>query len=202
MSSSLSFNPGTSASTQASQNPWAQAQSQFQQLGQALSSGNLSAAQAAFSALQQNAPQGGQSSQNAQGSSAQSPMAALSQALQSGNLSAAQQAFSQIQQAQGYKAPSALVGLNPSRPIQRTYSYSGGFQQEIGWGSMLDMAYVGSLGRDLIEGENMDEAQLAAKGANSSLIHVDWMIGSAKMDVDGVNADGTAEPLMRAGEWV
>jgi hypothetical protein len=101
MSSSLSFNPGTSASTQASQNPWAQAQSQFQQLGQALSSGNLSAAQAAFSALQQNAPQGGQSSQNAQGSSAQSPMAALSQALQSGNLSAAQQAFSQIQQAQG-----------------------------------------------------------------------------------------------------
>ena len=54
----------------------------------------------------------------------------------------------------------------------------------------------------LIEGENMDEAQLAAKGANSSLIHVDWMIGSGAMDVDGVNADGTAEPLMRGGEWV
>jgi aminopeptidase len=54
----------------------------------------------------------------------------------------------------------------------------------------------------LIDGENMDEAQLAAKGANSSLIHVDWMIGSGTMDVDGVNADGTAEPLMRGGEWV
>ena len=54
----------------------------------------------------------------------------------------------------------------------------------------------------LIDGENMDEIQLAAKGANSSLIHVDWMIGSAKMDVDGVNADGAAEPLMRSGEWV
>ena len=54
----------------------------------------------------------------------------------------------------------------------------------------------------LIDGENMDEAQLAARGANASLIHVDWMIGSARMDVDGVNADGTAEPLMRSGEWV
>ncbi len=32
----------------------------------------------------------------------------------------------------------------------------------------------------LIEGEHMDEATLAAQGANSSLIHVDWMIGSAE----------------------
>ncbi|SFS21326.1 aminopeptidase T. Metallo peptidase. MEROPS family M29 [Granulicella pectinivorans] len=54
----------------------------------------------------------------------------------------------------------------------------------------------------LIEGEHMDEIQLAAKGANASLIHVDWMIGSAAMDVDGLAADGTAEPLMRGGEWV
>jgi aminopeptidase len=28
------------------------------------------------------------------------------------------------------------------------------------------------------------------------------MIGSAKMDVDGIAAGGGAEPLMRAGEWV
>jgi aminopeptidase len=42
---------------------------------------------------------------------------------------------------------------------------------------------------------------LAARGANRSLIHVDWMIGSAQMDVDGIRADGTPEPLMRAGEW-
>lgn len=30
--------------------------------------------------------------------------------------------LTQIQQAQGYKSPSAIVGLNPSRPIQRTYT--------------------------------------------------------------------------------
>ena len=54
----------------------------------------------------------------------------------------------------------------------------------------------------LIGGEKMDEATLASKGANSSLIHVDWMIGSAEMDVDGIAANGAAEPLMRKGEWV
>ena len=48
----------------------------------------------------------------------------------------------------------------------------------------------------------MSEDELAALGANSSLIHVDWMIGSAAIDVDGVRADGSREPLMRHGEWV
>lgn len=54
----------------------------------------------------------------------------------------------------------------------------------------------------LKEGEHMDEATLAAKGANSSLIHVDWMIGSGQMNVDGLKADGSSQPLMRLGEWV
>jgi aminopeptidase len=54
----------------------------------------------------------------------------------------------------------------------------------------------------LIGGEKMDNEELTVLGANSSLIHVDWMIGSAEMDVDGIAADGSAEPLMRAGDWV
>ncbi len=54
----------------------------------------------------------------------------------------------------------------------------------------------------LIGGEKMSEDELAKLGANSSLIHVDWMIGSAAVDVDGVAADGSREPLMRRGEWV
>ncbi|GBQ21995.1 aminopeptidase [Acetobacter estunensis NRIC 0472] len=43
---------------------------------------------------------------------------------------------------------------------------------------------------------------LARRGANSSLIHIDWMIGSAETDVTGVGADGGETPLMRGGEWV
>lgn len=50
-------------------------------------------------------------------------------------------------------------------------------------------------------GEHLAEAELAARGANRSLIHIDWMIGSSEMDVDGIAGDGTAEPLMRRGEW-
>jgi aminopeptidase len=51
------------------------------------------------------------------------------------------------------------------------------------------------------DGSALGEAGLAARGANKSLIHIDWMIGSGKIDVDGIEADGRAEPLMRKGEW-
>jgi aminopeptidase len=44
--------------------------------------------------------------------------------------------------------------------------------------------------------------RLAERGANASLIHIDWMIGSGALDIDGVTKDGTVEPLMRAGEFV
>jgi len=54
----------------------------------------------------------------------------------------------------------------------------------------------------LREGDKMTPEELAAKGANDSLIHVDWMIGSAQLDIDGETATGAVEPLMRQGEWV
>lgn len=50
--------------------------------------------------------------------------------------------------------------------------------------------------------DDLSAAELDAAGANRSLIHVDWMIGSAETDVDGLHDDGRAEPLMRNGEWV
>src|SRR5579862_1445404 len=53
----------------------------------------------------------------------------------------------------------------------------------------------------LREGDKLTPGQLAAKGANDSLIHVDWMIGSDQLDIDGITASGAAEPLMRRGEW-
>jgi len=54
----------------------------------------------------------------------------------------------------------------------------------------------------LKNGDSLTPEQLAARGANSSLIHVDWMIGSNRIDVDGISAAGVSEPVMRAGEWV
>jgi len=54
----------------------------------------------------------------------------------------------------------------------------------------------------LREGDKLTPEELAAKGANDSLIHVDWMIGSDKLDIDGITSSGSVEPLMRQGEWV
>ncbi|SFG95645.1 aminopeptidase [Methylobacterium gossipiicola] len=51
-------------------------------------------------------------------------------------------------------------------------------------------------------GADFSEDDLAARGANRSLIHIDWMIGSAEIDVDGLTAEGRAIPVMRAGEWI
>ena len=53
-----------------------------------------------------------------------------------------------------------------------------------------------------VDGEHLSQEQLDARGANSSLIHVDWMIGSNKIDVDGIGKDGKSVPVMRQGEWM
>ncbi len=47
-----------------------------------------------------------------------------------------------------------------------------------------------------------DPATFEEKGGNDSLVHVDWMIGSDEMDVDGITASGGREAVMRAGEFV
>jgi aminopeptidase len=53
----------------------------------------------------------------------------------------------------------------------------------------------------LIDGASLTQEQIKAQGGNSSLIHIDWMIGSDKVDIDGIRADGSKVPVMRKGEW-
>jgi uncharacterized membrane protein YccC len=84
--------------TQSVQNQMQQFRQEFQQLGQDLQSGNLSAAQSDFATLEKNAPQ----SSSASSAQSSNPIAQafnqLSQDLQSGNLSGAQQDYATIQQ--------------------------------------------------------------------------------------------------------
>jgi aminopeptidase len=42
---------------------------------------------------------------------------------------------------------------------------------------------------------------LQREGFNQSLTHVDFMFGSAELDVDGEKPDGSLEPVMRGGAW-
>ncbi|MBR2569356.1 MAG: aminopeptidase, partial [Paenibacillus sp.] len=50
-------------------------------------------------------------------------------------------------------------------------------------------------------GKKMSREELTENGVNSSITHVDFMIGSADMDIDGIQADGTVVPVFRKGNW-
>ena len=52
-----------------------------------------------------------------------------------------------------------------------------------------------------VDGGSLTPEQVAAQGGNKSLIHIDWMIGSDQIDIDGVHADGRRVPVFRKGEW-
>jgi aminopeptidase len=52
-----------------------------------------------------------------------------------------------------------------------------------------------------LDGDKLTPEQIAAQGGNKSLIHIDWMIGSNAVDIDGVRADGSRVPVFRQGEW-
>lgn len=50
-------------------------------------------------------------------------------------------------------------------------------------------------------GTEMTEEELIAAGLNRSDVHVDFMVGSNEMDVDGIRLDGTRVPIFRKGNW-
>ena len=52
-----------------------------------------------------------------------------------------------------------------------------------------------------VDGAQLSPEQIAAQGGNNSFIHIDWMIGSAEMDIDGITQDGERVPVFRKGEW-
>ena len=39
------------------------------------------------------------------------------------------------------------------------------------------------------------------KRINQSVVHVDFMIGSPELDVDGITTDGNHVPVLHAGAW-
>ena len=52
-----------------------------------------------------------------------------------------------------------------------------------------------------VDGKTITPEEVARRGGNTSFIHIDWMIGSGEIDVDGIGQDGSVTPVMRKGEW-
>ncbi len=50
--------------------------------------------------------------------------------------------------------------------------------------------------------QNLTKEEIISKGGNSSMIHIDWMIGSGEIDIDGFGKNGEIVPIFRKGEWV
>ena len=49
---------------------------------------------------------------------------------------------------------------------------------------------------------DLSKEEISKRGGNSSMIHIDWMIGSDQIDVDGIDQTGNQVPIFRKGEWV
>ena len=47
----------------------------------------------------------------------------------------------------------------------------------------------------------MTDEQLAARGVNFSGVHVDFMIGTRELSVDGIKQDGSVVPVFRHGNF-
>lgn len=52
-----------------------------------------------------------------------------------------------------------------------------------------------------VDGASLTPDEIAARGGNKSFIHIDWMIGSGEIDIDGIKPDGSRVPVFRKGEW-
>ncbi len=53
----------------------------------------------------------------------------------------------------------------------------------------------------LKDGEDMTKEELEKAGVNSSLIHVDFMIGSEDLEITGITNDGEMVPIFVKGNW-
>jgi aminopeptidase len=62
-----------------------------------------------------------------------------------------------------------------------------------------------ALGQGLVSAvtgaQGADQARLRELGLNTSALHLDFMVGGPEVDVDGLEAGGTAVPLLRGNVW-
>lgn len=92
------------------------------------------------------------------------------------------------------------VALVPnSSPISRSgiLFYNTLFDENASCHIALGQCYA----KCFVDGTRLTPEQIAAQGGNKSLIHIDWMIGSGEVDIDGVKPDGSRVAVFRKGEW-
>lgn len=66
----------------------------------------------------------------------------------------------------------------------------------------VHLAFGSAYGYAMKNGSNMTQSELDKKGANFSLIHVDFMVGGPELDITAYEKNGTEVQLFTNGNWV
>lgn len=92
----------------------------------------------------------------------------------------------------------ALIGKNSPIAESGILFYNTLFDEN----ASCHLAFGASYPTTVKGGNDMTAEQLAAHGMNQSIQHVDFMVGTKDIDIDGIAYDGKVTPLFRNGEWV
>ena len=92
----------------------------------------------------------------------------------------------------------ALIGKNSPIAESGILFYNTLFDEN----ASCHLAFGQSYPTTVKDGNTLTPEQLASRGMNSSIQHVDFMVGTKDMDIDGIDYDGNVVPLFRNGEWV
>lgn len=92
----------------------------------------------------------------------------------------------------------ALIGKNSPIAKSKTLFYNTLFDENASCHIALGKGYPTTVKAS----ENLSKKELTKKGLNDSIEHVDFMIGTADLKIDGIKKDKTAVPLFRNGDWV
>ncbi|NWF82992.1 MAG: TonB-dependent receptor [Bryobacteraceae bacterium] len=83
-------------------------------------------------------------------------------------------------QAQGAVGPAAVNAPQVGRqPLPKSMNFSFGLQRQVGWGTVVDASYVGSLGRSLLYSLNINAIPMYSRFDPKN---IDWTTGSALQD--------------------
>ena len=97
------------------------------------------------------------------------------------------------------RAVSCKAGIPKESPVNRCgfLFYSTLFDEN----ACCHVALGAGFKEVLPDGDDLTAAEAQQRGVNDSIIHVDFMVGSEDLAIDGIRADGSAVPVFRNGTW-
>jgi aminopeptidase len=96
-----------------------------------------------------------------------------------------------------YLGEIALVPVDSPISEGKTLFYNTLFDENASCHFALGAAYK----KCIENGDKMSKEELEENQVNDSLIHVDFMVGSEDLSIDGIDIDGNKTPVFRNGKW-